>query len=110
MEGIKVISGLICVAAMLVGAGNCCWQIYNIVKIDAKSRGLKNPRLWGVFAANGNNSSGLILYFIMRRKYPVINLSELDKKKLESRKIKAGVGLIFVAVGTVSLLLLQLFI
>lgn len=109
MEGIKVILSLICVAAMTVGAGNFCWQIFKAVRIDAESRGMKYPKLWGLFSANGNNSSGLLLYFIIRRKYPVIKLSEVDKKKLESRKIKAGVGLIFVAVGTVSLLLLQLF-
>ena len=39
-----------------------------MVKLDAESRGLKNPKFWGIFAAGGKNGGGLILklvYFII---------------------------------------------
>ena len=70
--GKEGIFGIVFFSVMLVGAVNTVWQIYKIVGLDAESRGLKHPRLWGFFAANTNGSSGLILYLIGRRKYPVI--------------------------------------
>ena len=58
-------------AIALVGAICTAWQIYQMTVSDAKARGLKHPKFWGFWAMNGNNSSGLILYLIGRRKYPV---------------------------------------
>ena len=43
--------------------------------------------------------SGVILYLIGRRNYPVISLSEKMKKEIDSRKRRVGVGLVFLAMG-----------
>lgn len=42
--------------------------IYSMVMIDAKSRGIKNPKLWSVIAAAGQRGDGLLLYLFTRRK------------------------------------------
>ena len=102
MEGNAVLFAA-CGAVMLVGGLEVVYQIYNMVVIDAKARGLKHPRLWGFFAMSGNNSGGLIMYLIGRRKYPILHMPVNDKKELERRKKAAGIGLIFMAVGTIGL-------
>ena len=70
-------------AIALVGAICTAWQIYQMTVSDAKARGLKHPKFWGFWAMNGNNSSGLLMYLIGRRKYPIINMSENNAKELE---------------------------
>ncbi|WP_243014550.1 hypothetical protein [Coprococcus comes] len=50
---------------------------------------------------NGNNSSGLILYLIGRRKYPVQNMSIEDQEKIETRKKAAGAALVFMTLGAI---------
>ena len=77
-------------AIALVGAICTAWQIYQMTVSDAKARGLKHPKFWGFWAMNGNNSSGLILYLIGRRKYPVQNMS-----------IEAGAALVFMTLGAI---------
>jgi hypothetical protein len=62
------------------------FQIYQMTVIDATARGLKHPKFWGVFTMSGNNSSGLLMYLIGRRKYPIVNMSESNSKELEKRK------------------------
>lgn len=103
--GKEGIFGIVFFSVMLVGAVNTVWQIYKIVGLDAESRGLKHPRLWRFFAANTNGSSGLILYLIGRRKYPVIRLSEETRREIESRKKRAGAGLVFLAVGMMGIVI-----
>lgn len=97
---LAVISG----AIALVGAIDVAFQIYHIAVIDATARGLKHPRFWGFFAINGNNSSGLLMYLIGRRKYPVLNMTESNSREMEKRKKAAGVGLVFLAVGVIGLI------
>ncbi len=101
MEQFKFIAVTIGAAAMLVGISGIIWQLLKLVEIDADSRGLKHPKLWGIIATGGNNSSGLLYYFIVRKKHPVIKLSEPDKNKMEKYKKGAGVGLIFLAAGAI---------
>lgn len=103
--GKEGIFGIVFFSVMLVGAVNTVWQIYKIVGLDAESRGLKHPRLWGFFAANTNGSSGLILYLTGRRKYPVIRLSEETRREIESRKKRAGAGLVLLAVGMMGIVI-----
>lgn len=103
--GKEGIFGIVFFSVLLVGAVNTVWQIYKIVGLDAESRGLKHPRLWGFFAANTNGSLGLILYLIGRRKYPVIRLSEETRREIESRKKRAGAGLVFLAVGMMGIVI-----
>lgn len=93
------ILGVVCFAFMIVGAVHTVWQIFKIVELDARSRGIKHPGLWGFLSANSNGTSGLILYLIGRRNYPVISLSEKMKKEIDSRKRRVGVGLVFLAMG-----------
>lgn len=93
------ILGVVCFAFMIVGAVHTVWQIFKIVELDARSRGIKHPGLWGFISANSNGASGLILYLIGRRNYPVISLSEKMKKEIDSRKRRVGVGLVFLAMG-----------
>lgn len=73
-----------------------------MTELDAKSRGFKHPKAWGFFALGGNNSSGLLLYLIGRKKY-LSHMSDSDKQIIESRKKKAGVSLIFFALSTIAL-------
>ena len=92
-------------AVAIVGAMETIYQIYQVTVIDAAARGLKHPKLWGLLAANGNNSSGLLLYLIGRRNYPVNSMDSRQVVVMEKRKKTAGIGLVFVAVGAIGLVL-----
>ncbi len=92
-------------AAAVVGAIETVYQVYQLTVIDAAARGLKHPKLWGLLAANGNNSSGLLLYLIGRRKYPVNCMDSRQVAIMDKRKKAAGIGLVFVAVGAIGLVL-----
>ena len=98
---LAVISG----AVAFVGAVETAYQIYKLTVIDAEMRGLKHPKLWGLLAANGNNSSGLLLYLIGRRQYPVNSTDSTHLALMDKRKKAAGIGLIFIAVGAIGLVL-----
>ena len=77
-------------AIALVGAICTAWQIYQMTVSDAKARGLKHPKFWGFWAMNGNNSSGLLLYLIGRRNYPINSIDSNQKTKMIQRKKAAG--------------------
>ncbi len=104
MEG-NVVLFAACGAVMLVGGVEAMYQIYRMVLIDAKARGLKHPVFWGFFAMGGNNSGGLIMYLVGRRRYPILHMLESEKEELEKRKKSAGAGLVFLAVGTIGLII-----
>ena len=86
-------------AAAVVGAIETVYQVYQLTVIDAAARGLK------LLAANGNNSSRLLLYLIGRRNYPVNSMDSRQVVVMEKRKKTAGIGLVFVAVGAIGLVL-----
>lgn len=86
-------------AVFLVGGVFAAYQLYKLVKTDAACRGIKNPRLWGALAAGGNNQSGIILYLICRRRYPIISISDEQRTFMDKCKKKFAVGLIFLVVG-----------
>ena len=92
-------------AVAIVGAVETIYQIYQVTVIDAAARGLKHPKLWGLLAVNGNNSSGLLLYLMGRRNYPVNSMDSRQVVVMEKRKKAAGIGLVFVAVGAIGLVL-----
>lgn len=100
----SILLSVICGAVALVGAFDVIFQIYHMTVIDATARGLKHPKFWGLFTISANNSSGLLMYLIGRRNYPVINLSESRQREMERRKKSAGAGLVFLAVGTIGCL------
>lgn len=96
--------GLI-VFIVLLGAITLAYQVYNMVYLDAKSRGLKHPKFWGFFSMGGNNGSGgLILYLLGRNKYASTMSSE-DQSVMEIRKKKALVSLCFIFIGTFCLIM-----
>lgn len=93
---------IVLVFISLLGASTLAYQVFKMTELDAKSRGFKHPKSWGFFALGGNNSSGLLLYLIGRKKY-LSHMSDSDKQIIESRKKKAGVSLIFFALSTIAL-------
>lgn len=101
---LNIVLAVICGAVALVGAFCVVFQIYHMTIIDATARGLKHPKFWGVFTMSGNNSSGLLMYLIGRRKYPIVNMSESNSKELEKRKKSSGVGLLFLAIGVIGII------
>lgn len=92
-------------AILLVGAIETIYQIYKLTVIDAAARGLKHPKLLGLLATNANNSSGLLLYLIGRRNYPIQSLTSEQAAQMEQRKRAAGIGLIFLAAGAIGFIL-----
>lgn len=99
----KYFAGLSIVGAaiLFVGGVFCIYQLFRLVRTDADCRGLKHPKLWGWFAAAGNNSSGILLYLIARKKYPITAMSDEQKIFMDKCKKKIGVGLIFICAGAV---------
>lgn len=89
MEG-NVVLFAACGAVMLVGGLEAMYQIYRMVLIDAKARGLKHPVFWGFFAMGGNNSGGLIMYLVGRRRYPILHMLESEKEELEKGRNLQG--------------------
>ena len=88
-------------AIMLVGAICFAYRLYEIVQIDARSRGFKHPKTWGLCSISSNNGSGLLLYLIKRRKYPIIELSKEDMERIEKSKKAISAAIIFVATGAI---------
>lgn len=86
-------------AVFLVGSVFATYQLYKLVQTDAACRGIKTPRLWGVLAAGGNNQSGIILYLICRRRYPIISVTGEQREFMDKCKKKFAVGLICLVVG-----------
>ncbi len=92
-------------AIFLVSGFFIIYQLYKLVQTDAVCRGFKNPKLWGLLAVSGNNSSGLLLYLIRRRKYPVVSMTGEQKQFMDRCKRKIGVGLVFMMAGFIALVL-----
>lgn len=47
----KVLSlGIVCFAAIIVGALHIGFQLFKIASLDAEARGLSCPKLWGFLA------------------------------------------------------------
>lgn len=107
MLGNKIVIVLLVISSAVacVGAAGAIYQMYQMVLLDARARGLKHPKLWALFAVNGNNSSGLLMYLLGRRRYPLTDISDDDRHKIEYRKKAAGVGLIFLAAGAIGLVI-----
>ena len=99
------ITAVVCSAVFFVGVIEIVYQIYHITVTDANARGLKHPKLWGLLAMNGNNSSGLILYLITRRNYPFVNLTSDAQSEIERRKKAAGIGLLVPVTGAIGFVL-----
>ncbi len=101
----NIVLAVIFGAIALVGGIEAVYQVYKLTEADASARGLKHPKLWGLLAANGNNSSGLLLYLIGRRKYPIKTIDNNQLLMMDKRKKSVGVGLVFIAFGTIGFIL-----
>ena len=88
-------------AILLVGSIYFARRLYEIVQIDARARGFRHPKTWGLFSISSNNGSGLLLYLIKRRKYPIIELSKEDMERIEKGKKAISAAIIFVAMGAI---------
>ncbi|MGO4954621.1 hypothetical protein [Ligilactobacillus ruminis] len=88
-------------AIMLVGAICFAYRLYEIVQTDARSRGFKHPKTWEPCSILSNNNSGLLLYLIKRRKYPISELSKEDMERIEKSKKAISAAIIFVATGEI---------
>ena len=88
-------------AILLVGSICFAHRLYEIVQIDARARGFRHPKTWGLFSISSNNISGLLLYLIKRRKYPIIELSKEDAERIEKGKKAISAAIIFVAMGAI---------
>lgn len=93
---------IVSVFLVILGGTTLAYQVYKMTELDAKSRGLKHPKLWGLFSLSGNGSGGLLIYLIGRRKYPS-SMNEKDKAVMESRKKRAGVSLVFLGLAAIAL-------
>lgn len=86
-------------AVMLVGGGCCTYWLYKLVQTDAACRGLKHPKLWGLLSVSGNNQSGLLLYLIGRRRYPVVSVTDEQQTAMSKCRKRFGAGLVFLVLG-----------
>ena len=79
MENYLVVLAAAGAAAAVIGGGYAVYQLFRLAETDARCRGMKHPRLWGLLASSGSNQSGLLLYLIRRKNHPVLSLSEEEK-------------------------------
>ena len=83
--------------SMFIIAVIIVYHIYKMTELDARSRGFKHPKLWGLFASGGQNGEGILLYLIGRRKYPSA-MTEAQKSDMEKYKKNIGISLVFLII------------
>ncbi|MFV0395040.1 MAG: hypothetical protein ACK5LC_11710 [Coprobacillaceae bacterium] len=98
--------GILVIAAL--NAAYLGYQIFKMAELDARSRGLKNPKLWGFLVTGGQNGGGLLLYLLGRRKYPS-TMSDAEKKHIDYRKNRIGISLIFITILMLCLITIVVF-
>lgn len=91
------------ISIVLFSAMNLAYQMYRMTVLDAQCRGMNKPKFWGILVSGSDNGSGIFLYLLGRRKYP-ITISEENKQKLESRKKKIFVSLLFMTISSICLM------
>lgn len=82
----------VCAVLYLIGLVLTICQVYRFTVIDAKTRGMSNPKAMGLLTTSGQGGGGMLLYLIKRKKYPVQSVSSQEKKSLRQGKIAAGIG------------------
>ncbi len=95
----------------LVGLICAVCALTKLLYLDAISREIKNPRLWTAIGVGGNNGSGLLLYLVHRKNYPIKKeLSESDRSKYLKFKKTIYVGLAFMTIGAIGTVINLMFI
>ncbi len=87
---------VVAVFGLILGAVSLSIQMYTLVKLDAESRGMEKPKWWGALTLAGSNSSGLLMYLLLRKK-DIIPDGKYKEQILACKK-KAGVSLAFICV------------
>lgn len=98
----------IVVALPILIVGIVCFVVYlmKLVYLDALVRDIQRPKLWTFIALGSNNGSGLLLYLIHRRKYPMKReLTDMESYQYKHYKKCIYVGLTFVVIGAVGMVL-----
>lgn len=82
---------------LLVLASGClCYYIFSLVMMDAKSRGIKNPKFWSLIAAGGQHGEGLLVYLFTRRNTTSrMNSAETSQFLKIKRKIYCLLAVLF---------------
>ena len=86
-------TALMILLMVLLLAGACClfYYIFSLIMLDAKSRGIKNPKFWSLIA------TGLLLYLFARRKTTsLMKPAEVEKFLQLKRKIYCLLAALFV--------------
>lgn len=91
----------ISIAIYLVGIIAMIYQLYKIIVIDAKARGIKHPKIMGLLATSGKSSEGLIIYLLTRKKYQIKNISQSEIEEIKNRKKIILVAIIFMVIGAI---------
>ncbi|MGF3113886.1 hypothetical protein ACQV2R_00655 [Facklamia sp. P12937] len=104
-ETIKIFIIVIVATIALASGSLLAYFIYKMTIIDAKARGLKHPKFWGIFNIAGNNSSNILLYLIGRRKFPKDKLTSYDQLLMKQYKRETSISLICHLCGTIILLI-----
>lgn len=88
---------MILLMSLLILAAACmCYYIFSLVMLDAKSRGIKNPKIWSIIATGGQNGGGLLLYLFTRRKTTsLMNQAETEQFLRIKRKIYCFLVVLF---------------
>lgn len=81
--GILIILGVL----FVVAAFSLFYYVFSLVLLDAKSRGIKNPKFWSLVAAGGQHGEGLLLYLFNRRK-TVSNMTDTESARFLQLKKK----------------------
>lgn len=82
---------------LVIAAGCMCYYIYSLVMMDAKSRGIRNPKFWSIVAAGGQHGEGLLLYLFTRRKTTSrMNTAETAQFLKLKRKVFCLLTVVFV--------------
>ncbi|MBL1229395.1 hypothetical protein IW492_09145 [Enterococcus sp. BWB1-3] len=63
-------------------------NIYRLLLIDAKDRGLEKPKIWALIGAGGQHGEGLLLYFFHRRNHPKMMESQPEQTAFIRKKIQ----------------------
>ena len=92
MMNTKIVFLTMCAIAYLIGIVLTVVHVYRFTVTDAKSRGMENSKAMGLLATSGQRGSGMLLYLLKRKKYPVISISAQDKKLLSQCKVRTGIG------------------
>ncbi|RVU71445.1 MULTISPECIES: hypothetical protein [Lactobacillus] len=81
------------------------YYLYQLTVLDAKSRGMKQPHLWGYWVSGGN----FLLYLFKRKNHPPLRSPAKQAAYLALKK-KATIVAVICAILVVIILLTAIFI